>query len=84
MVDTFDTNKKGLSSPGDIHFPIVTSPDKMDPRPRSVYCAIAGNLAIEDSVGTSIVYTMTAGEVLTFRGTKITAIGGGGAFVGWL
>ena len=84
MVDTFDTNKKGLSSPGDIHFPIVPSPSVMDPRPRSVYCAIAGTLAIEDSVGTSIVYTMTAGEVLTFRGTKITALGGGGSFVGWL
>jgi len=84
MVDTFDTNKKGLSSPGDIQFPIVASPSVMDPRPRAIYCAIAGNLTIEDSAGTAITYTMIAGEVLTFRATKITALGGGGAFVGWL
>ncbi len=83
MTDPFDSNRKGLTAPGDIHTLIVASLDVLDPKPRSIRCDVAGTITIEDKVGTSLQYNMVAGEVLTFRGTKVTATAGGGVFVGW-
>ena len=82
MPDDFETYRPGLSSPAEKHFPIVADPGIISPRPRSIFCASDGTITVSDIDDVSIVYTLVAGQVMTFRATKVTAITG--TFVGWI
>lgn len=82
MADEFKTFKTALTSPAVKHFQITASASDMDPRPRAIRCNVAGSLTIEDEDGTSLSYTLQAGEVIPFRGVKVTAIASG-TFYAW-
>lgn len=72
----------GIESPGYNHYIISASANALDPKPRSIRCQSDGTLTIEDVDAVSVDYAMTAGEVLTFRAHKVTAIASG-TFVAW-
>lgn len=83
-MDTFDSYRPGLTAPATKHFALVADPGTdLDPRPRAVRCQTDGNLTIRDEDGVDVTYIMVAGEVLTLRPVRVTAIGAG-SFVGWL
>lgn len=50
--------------------------------PRAIYCEADGTITLLDELGTALPYTMTAGQMIPFRGVRVTAISGG-TFYGW-
>ncbi len=83
MSDDFETYRPGLSSPAEKHFPIIADPGVINPRPRSIFCASDGDITVRDIDDVEIIYSLIAGQVMTFRATKVTSIGVG-TFVGWI
>ena len=73
MSDAFATYSPGLDSPGTRHFLITPGPGDIVPRPRSIYCQVAGNVTIQDVGGTALTYAMVAGQILPFRAQRVTA-----------
>lgn len=73
MSDNFGTYSPGLDSPGRKHWLITPSANDIVPRPRSIYCEVAGTVTVQDIDGTSLTYTLVQGQVLPFRARKITA-----------
>lgn len=84
MADNFKNTAKGMESPPTRHFTITPS-DSTDLaiRPRALYCQTGGAIAITDEFGTSITYTVSAGQTLPFRGIRILATGTTATVVGW-
>ncbi len=85
MADAFDGYTSGLDSPGDLHVSITPS-DSTDiaNRPRALRFNGAGDVVIRDRAGTDITYTVTAGEVMPFRGVRILSTGTTATgIVGW-
>ena len=84
MADNFETFAKGLTAPADTHYAITPSDSADLPRvPRSIYCEVAGSVAIVDKAGTALSYTLVQGQVLTFRGVRIMATGTTATVYGW-
>ncbi len=73
MTDRFASYSSGLDSPGTRHFAITPSANDLNPRPRSLYCEAAGTVTIQDADLNSLTYTLQQGQVLPFRGRRITA-----------
>jgi hypothetical protein len=73
MGDQFISFRKGLEAPGDEHYTVTPSANNLSPKPRALRAMTSGNVTIVDKNGTSIEYAVTAGEILPFRATKITA-----------
>ncbi|MBB4642362.1 spike base protein, RCAP_Rcc01079 family [Rhizorhapis suberifaciens] len=83
MADTF-TTQMNKTNPATTHFAVV--PDDEDDFaiiPRAIYCQEAGTAQIVDAAGTVLPYTMTAGQVITFRGVRINATSTTGTYYGW-
>lgn len=73
MPDNFANHFKRLDSPGGVHFAITPGPGDINPRPRVLYCNVAGTATLVDETGASLVYNLTAGQLLPFRAVKVTA-----------
>ena len=84
MADNFKNVAKGMESPPTRHFSITPS-DSTDLaiRPRALYCQTYGTVAITDEFGTSVTYTVAAGQILPFRGMRILSTGTTATVVGW-
>jgi hypothetical protein len=72
-MDLFSSFRKGLESPADEQYTITPSADALSPKPRAIYAATTGSATLVDKNGTSIVYALTAGQILPFRPEKVTA-----------
>lgn len=72
-MDPFAYSHQELSSPGLRHYTVTPGASDLDPKPRSLRANTSGTITIEDIDGTSIEYNVTQGEVIPFRGHKITA-----------
>lgn len=84
MSDPFESNTATVSDPGERHFALsVDAGADIDPRPRAIYCEAPGTITLIDRSGTSLAYTMQAGQVLAFRANRVAAISGG-TFYGWV
>ena len=79
---THNDGRGGIESCPTRHYRIAASANPLDPKPRAIRCREAGTITVEDDLGVSEDYIMTAGEVLTFRAHKVTAISGG-SFTAW-
>jgi hypothetical protein len=62
-----------LITPGQRHHAIVPGPEVLSPKPRAIWCQTAGDVTVVDEAGTSLVYTVSQGQVLDFRAHRITA-----------
>lgn len=83
-MDQFESFAVGLDSPADRHFAITANnAADVDPKPRYIYVATAGNLVIADSDGTEVTYAVTAGQHLRFRPTRIMETSTA-TVVGWI
>ncbi|EYD71592.1 hypothetical protein Rumeso_04993 [Rubellimicrobium mesophilum DSM 19309] len=82
-TDNFQSFVKGLDSVADTHRVITPGTGVLDPKPRALFFngTSAGTITVEDGLGTSIVYNCQPGQVLPFRGTKVTAATA--TVVGW-
>lgn len=69
-------------APARRHKALSASAAPLEPRPRSIYVAVAGTATFVDEDDVSISYTLTAGSVLPFRPKAITAITGA-TLIGW-
>lgn len=58
-------------TPARKHFLITPSNTAVLTRHKAIYCAVGGDVVIEDSEGTTLVYTLLAGDVLPFRPYRI-------------
>lgn len=83
MADTFESQAKGLTSPGDRHYAVTPGAGDLPFKPRALYVQAAGTVTIQDDLGISIVYNVLAGQILPFRGLKVTAVGSGASVVAW-
>lgn len=84
MVDKFESNAKGLTSPADEHYLIVPDDDNDLPViPRAIRCEVAGVIVIRDRLGVELPYTMGVGDREDFRGVRVMATGTTGTFYGW-
>jgi hypothetical protein len=84
MADNFLGHTKGLDDPADTHYLIV--PDDaadLPHRPRALWCAAAGTAAIGDRAGAVLSYSLAAGQILPFRGTRVLATGTTATLYGW-
>jgi hypothetical protein len=84
MSDNFQNHQRGLESPADRHTAITpsdTSP--VLPRPRALWCQTPGALALEDSTGTVLTYTVQQGQILPFRAVRVRATGTTATVIGW-
>jgi hypothetical protein len=84
MVDTFK-NRPGVTDPGMVHVAITPSDTvDLETLPKAIYCQEAGTAQIVDAAGTVLPYTMTAGQLLPFRGVRINATDTTGTYYGWI
>lgn len=84
MTDNFQGHQRSLESPGDRHKLVVPSDaTPVAPRPRALWCATAGDVAVEDRDGVVLTYALTAGQVLPFRAVKVRATGTTATVYGW-
>ncbi|MBP1806449.1 spike base protein, RCAP_Rcc01079 family [Rubellimicrobium aerolatum] len=84
MADNFKAHQRGLGSPGDRHRPIMPSDSlPISPRPRALWCQMAGDVVIEDIDGVQLTYAVQAGQVLPFRAVKVLATGTTATVYGW-
>lgn len=84
MADNFEDLSPALDSPGSQHKQIVphdTNP--VSPKPRALYCRVAGDVVVKDPLGVALTYTMVAREILPFRGHIIMATGTTATLYGW-
>jgi hypothetical protein len=84
MADPFHNHSTGLTSPAINHYTITPS-DTVDlpQRPRAIYVNAEGNAVLQDEHGTNVTYAVTAGQVLTFRATRVLATGTTATLVAW-
>ena len=85
MTDFFSDFSKGLDSPADHHF-LITPSDTSDIAvvPRALRVNSAGTLVLRDKAGQDMTYTVTDGEVIVFRPTRVLATGTTATgIVGW-
>ena len=73
MSDDFAGHAATLFSPGERHQVITASPNAISPRPRCLRFGGAGTVTIVDQADVAVTYTVAAGEVMPFRGVKVTA-----------
>lgn len=84
MTDNYQYHSSGLEAPGRRHWQIAPSNGAdLDPIPRAIYCAVSGTVAIRDVAGTDLTYTLSAGDVLPFRGVRVLASGTTATVYGW-
>jgi hypothetical protein len=84
MSDNFQTHQRGLESPADRHIAIVPSDTQpVLPRPRALWCQSPGELALEDSTGTVLIYSVVQGQILPFRAVRVRATGTTATVFGW-
>ncbi|WP_395543261.1 hypothetical protein [Neotabrizicola sp. sgz301269] len=82
MADAFEGYAAGLDSPATRHAALSVTGADIDPRPRGIYCKAAGTISVSDGT-TALDYDMVAGDVLPFRGKRITAIASGTFYAWW-
>lgn len=73
MPDTFQTMTSGLDSPAVHHYTVTPGAGDLPFIPRAIYCGAGGTATIVDVDGTSVTYTLVAGQILPLRATKVTA-----------
>lgn len=85
MADIFSSMPvEAQSAPGSRHFAIAPSDDtNFAQPPRAIYCEEAGTAQVVDGAETVLPYTMTAGQILPFRGVRVNATDTTGTFYGW-
>lgn len=84
MGDNFKNYARGTTAPASLHAPIIPSDNAdLENVPRAIYCLAAGTAALRDKNGTDVTYTLTVGQVLTFRPTRILATGTSATLVAW-
>lgn len=84
MTDTFALYNVGMTGPATNHYEITPS-DTVDlpTRPRAIYCKTDGNAVLQDTGGVNVTYTVTAGQVLDLRATRVLATGTTATLVAW-
>ena len=83
MSDQYSTLEgRSITEPARRHYVVTASANDLLPKPRALYCEADGVVTIEDELGVQLPYTMTRGQEVPFRGTKVTAITGG-TFYAW-
>lgn len=84
MSDIHHGTPSTLGDPGELHYQITPNDTvPLNPKPRSIYCRVNGDVVIEDKRGTALTYSMTAGDVLPFRGHLVKVTGTTGTFYAW-
>jgi hypothetical protein len=84
-MDYFDSHNDSLTSPAKRHF-AITPDDSSDLQvlPKCVRVGGGGALAVQDELGTVLIYQVVDGERLDFRITRILATGTTATdLVGW-
>ena len=85
MQDKFESYVPGLTSPATEHFLITPSDtDDLPYLPRVIYCQIAGNIVVRNSVNVEQTYEMAARDRLDFRAVRVMDTGTSGTFYGWV
>ena len=84
MADNYLYHPIMLHSPADVHR-VITPNDLADLtfKPRAIIALTSGNVAVQDKLGTSIIYPIIAGYPLPFRATRILATGTTASLVAW-
>lgn len=83
-MDEFESLSKGLNSPATKHFAIVPDDNADLPiLPRAIYCQVEGTLMVRDSEGSTLPYTLSAGDRIDFRGVRVMSTGTTGTYYGW-
>lgn len=76
---------RSLSGPAGMHFTVTPSDTvNLEPRPRGFRVSTMGNLALMDEAGTTIIYAVTAGEILPFGAKRVLATGTTATVVAWI
>ena len=83
-IDPFELEPTRLHSPCDTHALIVPS-DTIDlnPKPRSIYCQVAGNVMIRDKNDVDLSYAVVVGQILPFRGKRVMLTGTTATVYAW-
>jgi len=85
MSDPFASNTLVPGGMATRHVTITPDDDNDLPEiPRGLYCEGAGTVAIVDEAGTEKSYTLTQGQVLTFRPVRVKASGTTATVYGWI
>ena len=72
IKDYFQNKQPGLDSPAFRHFAIVPDNDNdLAIKPRALYVSVAGNVVLQDDKGVSVIYPVTAGQILPFRPVRV-------------
>jgi hypothetical protein len=86
-TDNFEQYSKALDSPADRHYVVVPhDTTELDPKPRALKFLAAGDAKVEDADGTTVVYPVSAGELLQFRAKRVHSTGttvAAGKIVAW-
>ena len=84
MADRFQNLATGMTSSATRHATITPSDSvAITNKPRALYCNTAGTVVIVDEAGTALSYTVTAGQVIPFRGVRVNATGTTATVYGW-
>lgn len=81
MADRFALTEPGLSDPAFRHFTITPGASNFAQTCRAIYVSVAGTATIKDIDGTSVDYTLAAGQVLPLRALAVTAATA--TLIGW-
>lgn len=72
MRDPFTSLHPGLSDPGSSHVVLKPNDDAdIDPVPRALWIATAGDVAIRDAAGTDLIYRHVPVGVFPFRPVRL-------------
>lgn len=84
-MDPYAFTTRTPSDPAVRHFAITPSNTvDLPTKPKVLYCAAAGTVALMDDSGTTLTYTLAAGQVFPFSPKRVLATGTTATVVGWL
>jgi len=83
-MDPFAFHSRGVDSPATHHAAITPNNDADLPtRPRAIYCETGGTVALRDTAGTDLTYTVVAGAILPLSPVRVLATGTTATVRGW-
>jgi hypothetical protein len=83
MADRFETLMSGLDAPAARHFSITPANTDLAFRPRALIVTVAGDVVIQDELGTNITYAaVPAYTILPIRAVQVRT-GTTATVVGW-
>ena len=85
MIDQYaQTNPRNITAPASRHYEVTPDDDAdLERRPRALFIATDGDVAVRDEEGVDVTYSLSAGDIFPFRPVRVLATGTTATVIGW-